>query len=135
MQETNTPEPDEDDMEMDELDEDKILEEEEEEANLLQPANGGTVKELSAAWTCQCGPQDRALVLMLVFPERIIFRKVYAGAHYSAEKRAADLGDGGPAVQRRITWLRCGQYFPAIWLRGPGQHASNQRLWKLMNEF
>ena len=47
MQNTNSPEPD-GEEDPDEYDEEKILEEEEEEANLLKPANGGT-KELSAA--------------------------------------------------------------------------------------
>ena len=50
MQNTNTPEPDDEDEdpdEYDELEEEKLLEEDEED--LLRPANGGT-KELSAAW-------------------------------------------------------------------------------------
>ena len=45
MQNTNSPEPDDEDQSHYEMEEDKLLEEEEE---FLQPANGGT-KELSAA--------------------------------------------------------------------------------------
>ena len=54
MQNTNTPEPDDEDEdpdEYDELEEEKLLEEDEED--LLRPANGGT-KELSAAWSPWC---------------------------------------------------------------------------------
>ena len=46
MQNTNSPEPDDEDPSHYEMEEDKLLEEEE---AFLQPANGGN-KELSVAW-------------------------------------------------------------------------------------